>query len=154
MGFFAKTKAASPTLPPQSSTRHFGVNRSPNNGSQGLPRSSKERSAKDRMEQIERLTHLLDESFKLPGTDFRIGWDALIGLIPGAGDIASSALSAFMIYQAHRMGASKWIVARMMGNVGLDFLIGVVPVLGDTFDVFFKSNRRNTRLLKKHFESR
>jgi len=104
----------------------------------------------DRLGQIDRWTHILDESFQIPGTNIRLGWDSLIGLIPGVGDLATSGLSAYLIFQAHKAGASKWILARMLGNVGLDFVIGAIPLIGDTFDVFFKSNRRNARLLKKH----
>jgi hypothetical protein len=106
----------------------------------------------DRLERIERLTHFLDEAFQIPGTNIRVGWDTLIGLVPGLGDLATTAMSAYLIQQAREAGASKWVIARMLGNVGLDLTVGAVPLLGDAFDLFFKSNRRNARLLKRHLD--
>lgn len=108
----------------------------------------------DRFAQFEKLTRFLDDAIKVPGTNMRIGWDSLIGIVPGLGDVVSTALSGYLIYQAKQLGASNWVLARMAGNVGLDFLIGAVPVVGDVFDVFFKSNRRNSQLLKKHLDRR
>jgi len=104
------------------------------------------------LEQIERLTHFLDEAFQIPRTNIRVGWDTLIGLVPGIGDLATTAMSAYLIHQARQAGASKWVIARMLGNVGLDLTVGAIPLLGDTFDLFFKSNRRNARLLKRHLD--
>ena len=94
----------------------------------------------------------MDESFQLPGTNLRLGWDTIIGLIPGLGDMAAAGLSAFLIYQARQAGASKWVIARMLGNLGIDLAVGAIPILGDAFDMFFKSNRRNARLLQKHLK--
>jgi len=107
-------------------------------------------SQANRLDQIERLTQFLDEAFRIPGTNFRVGWDTIIGLVPGLGDVATAAMSAYMIHQARQAGASKWMITRMLGNLGLDLAIGAIPVLGDAFDMFFKSNRRNARLLKRH----
>jgi hypothetical protein len=104
----------------------------------------------ERLEQIERWSHLLDEAFRVPGTNFRVGWDSIIGLVPGLGDLAMASLSAYLIYQARQAGASKWILTRMIGNVGIDFLVGSIPILGDVFDATWKANRRNSRLLMKH----
>ncbi|WP_339733546.1 DUF4112 domain-containing protein [uncultured Gimesia sp.] len=104
----------------------------------------------DRMARFERLTHFLDDAIKLPGTNLRIGWDTLIGIVPGLGDMISATLSGYLIYEAKQLGVSRWVLARMIGNVALDSLIGAIPLLGDVFDAFFKSNRRNSRLLKKH----
>ncbi|WP_417380246.1 DUF4112 domain-containing protein [Gimesia sp.] len=108
----------------------------------------------DRFARFERLTHFLDDALKVPGTNMRIGWDTLIGIVPGLGDVISTALSGYLIYQAKQLGASRWVLTRMAGNVGLDFLIGAVPIVGDVFDAFFKSNRRNSKLLKKHLDRR
>lgn len=141
MGILSKTKSAIPSRVAEGANQPKLA---------GTPKGT---MATDRMERIERLTHLLDESFKVPGTNFRIGWDSLIGLIPGLGDIATTALSGYLIYEARQAGASKWIIGRMIGNVGLDFLVGVIPLVGDAFDAFFKANRRNTKLLKKHLGS-
>lgn len=102
------------------------------------------------MARFERLTHFLDDAFKVPGTNLRIGWDTLIGFVPGLGDMITATLSGYLIYEAKQLGASRWVLARMIGNVALDSLIGAIPLLGDVFDAFFKSNRRNSRLLKKH----
>ena len=77
----------------------------------------------DRFAQFEKLTRFLDDAIKVPGTNMRIGWDSLIGIVPGLGDVVSTALSGYLIYQAKQLGASNWVLARMAGNVGLDFLI-------------------------------
>jgi hypothetical protein len=98
---------------------------------------------------ITRLARLLDSSIRVPGTRFRIGIDPLIGLVPGVGDIAAAALSAVIVVQAHRLGAPKPILTRMIGNVAIDWLIGTIPVLGDMFDFGFKCNTRNVQLLEK-----
>ncbi|QDV50070.1 DUF4112 domain-containing protein [Gimesia fumaroli] len=108
----------------------------------------------DRMARFEQLTHFLDDAFRVPGTNLRIGWDTLIGIVPGLGDMISATLSGYLIYEAKQLGASRWVLARMVGNVALDSLIGAIPLLGDVFDAFFKSNRRNSRLLKKHLNKR
>lgn len=117
-----------------------------------IPRTAapKTPSQAHRLDQIERLTQFLDEAYRIPGTNFRVGWDTIIGLVPGIGDVATAAMSAYLIHQARQAGASKWMIARMLGNVGLDLAIGAIPLLGDAFDMVFKSNRRNARLLKRH----
>lgn len=102
---------------------------------------------------LERLSHVLDEAIRIPGTRFRIGADALIGLIPGIGDAAGALIGGYMIYEAHKLGApgsTKW---KMAGNVGLDALVGLVPVLGDVSDFVIRSNRRNMALLRAHLDS-
>jgi len=94
-----------------------------------------------------RLAWLLDEAFPIPGTKQRVGVDALLGLIPGVGDTLGAVLSTYIIIEAARRGASPWLVTRMLGNVALETLIGVVPVAGDVFDAVWKANSRNLRLL-------
>ena len=108
----------------------------------------------NRMARFEQLTHFLDDAFRIPGTNLRIGWDTLIGIVPGLGDMISATLSGYLIYEAKQLGASRWVLARMIGNVALDSLLGAIPLLGDVFDAFFKSNRRNSRLLKQHLNKR
>lgn len=108
----------------------------------------------NRFTRFERLTRFLDDSFQIPGTGISIGWDSIIGIVPGLGDLISTILACYLIYQARQLGASNWVLARMIGNTGADFLLGSVPVAGDVFDVFFKSNRRNSQLLKKHLDRR
>ena len=101
------------------------------------------------IDKLDRLSTMLDSRFRIPGTPIRFGWDALLGLIPGVGDVASLGPSAFLIYRAHKLGARKRTIGRMSINTGLDFFIGAVPVLGDAFDLFFKANNRNFALLRK-----
>ncbi|WP_306115534.1 MULTISPECIES: DUF4112 domain-containing protein [unclassified Roseovarius] len=101
------------------------------------------------LDELDRLSTLLDSRFRVPGTRIRFGWDAILGLIPGIGDVASLAPSAYLIYRGQRLGARKRTIARMALNTGLDFVVGAVPVLGDLFDLFFKANNRNTSLLRK-----
>lgn len=96
------------------------------------------------------LGRILDTAVGIPGTRLRVGLDAILGLIPGAGDALSAALSGYIILAAARAGASKPVLLRMVGNVVLDTVVGAVPVLGDLFDVAFKSNARNVALLERH----
>lgn len=99
-----------------------------------------------------RLAWLLDEAFAIPGTNQRVGFDALIGLIPGVGDTVGALLSTYIIIAAARRGASAWLVARMLGNVAVETVIGVVPIVGDLFDVVWKANIRNLALLGDTWE--
>ena len=99
---------------------------------------------------IRRLTHLarlMDVQFRLPGTKFRFGLDGLIGLIPGVGDVIGTAVSAWIILEARRLGASRWTLTRMAGNVLLEMVVGTIPLVGDLFDFAFKANVRNLRML-------
>lgn len=105
------------------------------------------------LHRITRLARLLDSSIQVPGTRFRIGIDPLIGLVPGVGDIAAAALSAVIVVHAQRLGAPKSVLARMIGNIAIDWLIGTIPVLGDLFDFGFKCNMRNAQLLEKWLAS-
>ena len=108
-------------------------------------------TATDRdLDKARALARVLDTAVGVPGTRLRIGLDAILGLIPGAGDAVSSALSGYIILAAARAGASKPVLLRMVGNVLLDTIIGAVPVLGDLFDVVFRSNARNVALLERH----
>jgi len=107
------------------------------------------RTVPDEVEKLDRLSTLLDSRFRIPGTPIRFGWDSILGLVPGAGDLASLGPSAYLIYQGYRLGARKRTILRMSANTGLDFVIGAVPVLGDIFDLVFKANNRNFALLRK-----
>jgi len=107
-------------------------------------------TAQERRRAIRRLralTRLLDTAVPIPGTPWRVGLDPILGLIPGAGDVATTALSLYMVHEARRLGADKTLLRRMMINVGLDFGVGLVPLLGDVFDFAFKANLRNWKLL-------
>ena len=92
----------------------------------------------------------MDDAVRIPGTNFRIGLDALLGLIPGVGDVAGGATTAYTILAAHRMGAPKAVLVRMLINVLLDTVVGSVPVLGDLFDASYRANRRNVNLIEKY----
>jgi hypothetical protein len=96
---------------------------------------------------LRRLAWWLDAAFPIPGTQQRVGFDALLGLIPGVGDAIGALLSTYIILEAARRGASVWVVARMLGNVAVETVLGAVPLLGDVFDVVFKANIRNLDLL-------
>jgi hypothetical protein len=104
------------------------------------------------LERLRTLSRLLDNAFVIPGTRYRFGLDALIGLVPGLGDAASAIFSGYIILEASRLGAPKSVVTRMIGNVALDTLVGWVPILGDLFDVAWKSNLRNMTLLETHLQ--
>ncbi len=98
---------------------------------------------------LEVLTRLLDDRFRIPGTSVRFGLDGLIGLVPGLGDAATTAVSLYLVYQARALGAPKTVLARMLVNVLADTAVGAIPLLGDVFDVAFKANRRNLDLLRR-----
>lgn len=98
---------------------------------------------------IRALATLLDNAFRIPGTNFRIGWDSVIGLIPGVGDLATAIASASIVGYAMRLRVRKRVLARMMANLGIDVTIGAVPLIGDLFDAAFKSNMRNVALLER-----
>ena len=106
-----------------------------------------ERAASPRERSVDRLAYLLDDSIPIPGTGRRIGIDAVIGLVPGLGDVAGTALSGVIVVQAARMGAPFSVLLRMVLNVGIEALVGAIPFVGDLFDAWWKANRRNARLL-------
>lgn len=96
----------------------------------------------------EKLARLLDTRWRIPGTPIRFGFDSVVGLIPGVGDTLMLLPSLWIIHTAHRHGAPKDTLVRMAGNAGLDWVLGSVPLVGDVFDLFFKSHRRNAALLR------
>ena len=100
--------------------------------------------------EVELLAWLLDNSIPIPGTGQRIGVDALIGLIPGAGDLVSGGLGLLVVVRAAQRGLPTIVLARMLLNVALDFGIGVIPIIGDVFDMWFKSNARNVGLMRRY----
>ena len=110
------------------------------------------RSRRARIARIDALATLLDTAFVLPGTSVRFGFDALIGLFPAVGDLITTALSLFIVHEAYQLGAPSHVIARMLGNVALDGVFGAVPLVGDAFDVLWRANRRNMRLLREWLE--
>jgi hypothetical protein len=96
------------------------------------------------------LAYIMDEVIRVPGTKFRFGLDPLLGLIPGIGDTSSALVSAFALIQALRVGVPKILLGRMALNILLNELIGIIPVVGDAFSFWFKSNARNYEIIKNH----
>lgn len=104
------------------------------------------------LRELERYAKLLDSQFRIPGTSFRFGFDTILGLIPGAGDLITYAASGTLVVMMARHGASPRLVMLMLINVLLDTTLGAIPLLGDVFDFFFKANNRNIRLLREYHE--
>ncbi len=114
-----------------------------------LPLSRAPHDVRARVELIEKL---MERAFVIPGINRRIGFDAIIGLIPVAGDIVAGAIGLWLVIEARNLGMSKFTLARMVGNVAIDTLLGSVPVAGDLFDFLFKSNSMNLKLILKHLD--
>jgi hypothetical protein len=95
------------------------------------------------------LSHLLDQAFRVPGTSWRFGLDAIIGLIPGAGDIAGAVVGLYGVWVARQLGAPTSLLARMLGNLAIDAVVGAVPILGDLFDFGYKPHVRNVVLIER-----
>ena len=114
-------------------------------------RSESERARS--LAEIEMLAWLLDNSIPVPGTGGRrFGIDAIIGLVPGIGDLASGALGLLVVWRGSRMGLPRIVVGRMLLNTLLDVAIGAIPLLGDAFDLWFKASTRNLNLMRRHLE--
>jgi hypothetical protein len=111
------------------------------------PRHSSRRA---HLEWLDGLSQLFDTAFVIPGTNIRFGIEAVLRLVPGIGDVVASGLSCFLLYEAHRLGVPRHIFLRMVANVAVEGVIGSVPLLGDAFDVAFRANRRNVRLLRDY----
>ena len=97
---------------------------------------------------IEAMEHLLERAFTIPGTDRRFGLDVVLDIIPVAGSVVAAAMGGWIAWEARNLGMSKWHIARMGGNIGVDFLLGAIPWVGAIPDFFFKSNTRNLRIVK------
>lgn len=106
---------------------------------------------KKSLKYVEEITRLLDSKFRIPGTNFRYGWEPIISLVPFAGDTLTFVIQSGLLLAMLRHGASGKVAAKMTVNVLVDFLIGSIPIIGTIFDFFFKANQRNLRLLKEHY---
>jgi hypothetical protein len=100
-------------------------------------------------EQLDSLADLMDSAFPIPGTNWRIGLDPIVGLIPGIGDLIMSIFSFLIVFAAWQRNLPKVTIARMVGNIAIDTLLGAMPILGDIFDAAWKSNKKNVALLKR-----
>ncbi len=131
-----------PSLAPGSLAGIDAATRSPREAHQNL------------LEELDSLSWLLDSRWRLPGTGFRFGVDALAGLVPGVGDVATGLVSAWLVWRAAKFDVPAHLLARMVGNVALDSLVGAIPLVGSLFDFAFKANRRNVALLRRHLARR
>ena len=101
---------------------------------------------------IEAMEKLLEGMFVIPGTNRRVGLDVILDVLPVAGDVVAAALGAWMVWEARNVGMSKTQMARMFGNVGFDWLLGLIPFVGAIPDFFFRSNTRNLKMIRRHLD--
>jgi hypothetical protein len=114
-----------------------------------LPAGNDPAAVRARVVMLERL---LERSFTVPGVNMPVGLDAIIGLVPVLGDIVTTAMGAYIVWEAKNLGLSKWKLMRMGANVLFDTAIGAIPVVGDAADLVFRSNSKNLRILLKHID--
>jgi hypothetical protein len=119
--------------------------------SDSQPKASDAHSSQAR--ELELLAHWMDTVFEIPVLKLRFGLDALLGLLPGGGDVGTALVSLYILSASNRYGLPRITVARMALNIALDFLVGSIPVMGDLFDVYWKSNQRNMALLRRHLNA-
>lgn len=105
------------------------------------------------LKRLERFSRFTDSSIGIPFTRFKFGIEALIGLIPGIGDLAGLILSSYILFEAQRLGVGSQLKSRIIINMLIDFVGGLIPFFGDIFDAYFKANTRNTQLLKRYLSA-
>ena len=103
-------------------------------------------------QRVEAMEKLLERLFVIPGINRPVGLDVILDLVPVVGDVAAAALGAYIVWEARNLGMSRWQIARMAGNVGFDWLLGLIPWVGAIPDFFFRSNTRNLRIIKRHLD--
>ena len=108
----------------------------------------------DEFPELADLAFLLDSRWRIPGLGLRFGVDAVAGLLPVVGDAAAASISAYIIWKAHRLGAPPRLLLKMVGLVAVDTTVGAVPILGSVFDLFFKANNANLKMLRRHLASK
>lgn len=101
---------------------------------------------------VETMEMLLERSFVIPGINRPVGLDAIVGLVPVVGDIIAGLMGSYLIWEARNLGMPKWQLWRMAGNIGVDTALGAIPLVGDAFDLFFRSNTRNLKIIKRHLD--
>ncbi len=106
------------------------------------------------LQRLDAIANVMDSAVRIPGTNVVMGLDAALGLLPVVGDAISSAVGAYLIWEARRLGVSKLVIARMAANTTIDTVLGSIPVVGDVFDVAYKANRKNVALLRAHLEKK
>jgi len=114
-----------------------------------LPTGNDPAAIRQRIEAMERL---LERSFTIPGINRPVGLDAIAGLVPVVGDVLAAALGAYIVWEARNLGLPRWKLYRMVGNVAFDTAVGAIPVVGDAFDLLFRSNTRNLRMIRRHLD--
>lgn len=114
-----------------------------------LPLGRDPASVRQRVEAVERL---LERTFVIPGTRQPIGLDAIAGLVPVAGDAFGAVMGIYLVWEARNLGMSKWQMTRMFGHVGFDAVLGAIPFAGAVIDVFYRSNSRNLRIIRRHLD--
>jgi hypothetical protein len=103
-------------------------------------------------QRIEAMEKLLERLFVIPGINKPVGLDVILDIIPGVGTISAAALGSYIAWEARNLGMSKWQMTRMAGNIGFDMLLGAIPWVGAIPDLFFQSNTRNLRIIKRHLD--
>ena len=116
---------------------------------QNIPLDDRPASVRQRIEAMEML---LERMFTIPGTNRKIGLDVMLDLVPVVGSVTGAALGTYMLWEARNLGMSKWSMTRMGGNVGFDFLLGLIPWVGAIPDFLFRSNTRNLRMIRRHLD--
>jgi hypothetical protein len=109
-------------------------------------------SEQQRLTQVRWIARTMDDQFTVPRTKIQFGWDAIIGLLPGIGDVLTSAVSLVVVHHAWRLGSPSFVLVRMLRNIGIDLVFGSIPILGDAFDVAWKANRKNARLVEQYLQ--
>lgn len=117
----------------------------------GLPLANDPQSVRKRVEAMERL---MERMIIIPGINRPIGLDVILDVVPIAGTVSAAALGSYVVWEARNLGMSKWHMARMAGNVGVDFLLGLIPWVGAIPDLLFRSNTRNLRIIKRHLDKK
>lgn len=133
--------AADPVIRPRASR--------PRSGKSAARRSASAARKEAARKRLTVLTRMMDGLFEIPLVKRRFGLDPLIGMVPVVGDLIPAAIGLYLVFEARELGASRWLMARMIGNLLLDLAVGVVPVLGDFFDFMFRAHHRNLKLLQK-----
>ena len=110
------------------------------------------RDAASVRQRVEALEKVLERAFKLPGINRPVGLDAVVGLVPVAGDLVAAGLGLYLVWEARNLGMPRWQQARMIANIGFDTVVGAVPVAGDLFDFLFRSSSRNLKIIRKYLD--